>query len=364
MPRRQITLEAINERLKSAQIGLSVIQRGNRLSLRGTLPPRPGSSKTMPHQQTISLKVYANPAGLAHAEAKAFELGSLLAQKRFSWLSIQGKDKSHDSCEAWIEEFRKHAMQNLIKESGEQGEITWKQRYWYPAFSKLDPNADFCASSIVKALQKTAPNSSSRKICCQQLSRLAKFANLDIDISSYKGSYKTSEVKREIPPDDEIVAAVDAMKNSSWKWIAAMMATYGLRDHECWYATLVPIESEGRTIWMCNVSDGKTGPRTSIPPMPPEWCDRWALWSGKPPKINVKSNKEYGDRTSSAFNRQKNPHKPYSYRHAWAIRGSLKYKVPTAVMAQWMGHDPTMFLSTYQKHITSAQATEMYLDLI
>ena len=87
MGRRKITLEAVNERRKAARLGLVVIQRGNKLSLKGTLPPKPGSSKLSPHQQTISLGIYANPAGLEHAEAKALELGAVVAQKRFSWVA-------------------------------------------------------------------------------------------------------------------------------------------------------------------------------------------------------------------------------------------------------------------------------------
>jgi hypothetical protein len=41
-------LDEINQRLKAAKLGIRVVQRGDRLSLRATLPPRPDIGKTKP----------------------------------------------------------------------------------------------------------------------------------------------------------------------------------------------------------------------------------------------------------------------------------------------------------------------------
>lgn len=52
------TLERIaqaNGRLKSANVGLSILLRNSRLYLRGTLPPKPGSLKDKAFQQEIAL---------------------------------------------------------------------------------------------------------------------------------------------------------------------------------------------------------------------------------------------------------------------------------------------------------------------
>ena len=57
------SIEAVNDRLKAGKIGVKVEARGDRLLLRATLPPKPGSSKTKPHQQYIALGIYDNPAG-------------------------------------------------------------------------------------------------------------------------------------------------------------------------------------------------------------------------------------------------------------------------------------------------------------
>ena len=360
--RAKITIEAVNARLKAARVGLSVAQRGNKLSLRGTLPPKPGSGKLKPHQQTISLGVYANPAGLEHAEAKALEYGALIAQKRFSWLALESDRHDADSCGAWVERFREYALKNLIHQSGKQAELVWERRFLSPAFSKLNQKANLCPESIIKAVERTKPNSRSRQICCQRMSKLAEFAGISVDLSRHQGSYSPKNVEREIPDDEAIEKAIDAMPNLQWQWVAGMMATYGLRNHECWAVELVQIERDERTVWMCNVLSGKTGSREAIPPLHPEWLERWKLYECRPPKLTVRENKEYGDRCARAFDRQKNPHQPYSYRHAFAIRAVLKYGFPISVIAKWMGHSPTVFLTIYQKHISAAQATEAFFE--
>lgn len=379
MVKRKLTLEAVNGRLKASSAGLTVMKRGDRLYLRGTLPPKPGSTKSKPHQQEISLKIYANPAGLEYAESKAMELGALIAQRRFSWIDVMGDRNDADNCKMWVESFKKYALQNLIKSTGEKAELDWKNRFWYPAFSKLNLEADLTAETIVAAVQKTKVDSRSRQVCCQRMAKLAEFAGIKIDLKPYQGSYNPRDIEREIPSDEEIQDAVDKMGSPSthkgaiaryskvwkeWQWIAAMMATYGLRDHECWYAKVVERQRDGKTILMCEVADGKRGARKSIPPLPPEWAERWKLDEGHPPDIKVRTNKEYGDRTATAFDRQKNPHAPYSYRHAFAIRAALKYGFPTAVASKWLGHDPRVYLGTYQKHISEAQATDAFFDKI
>ncbi|RAM52517.1 MAG: hypothetical protein C6Y22_05805 [Hapalosiphonaceae cyanobacterium JJU2] len=77
------TLEEINSRLKAGKVGVTVVQRGDHLSLRATFPPKPRSNKAIWHQQHLSLGVYANPAGLQRAEAEAKIVGGLLARGEF-----------------------------------------------------------------------------------------------------------------------------------------------------------------------------------------------------------------------------------------------------------------------------------------
>lgn len=93
-------LDSVNKRLKDARTGFQVWQRGNRLSLRGTLPPKPGVKQDGSYQQTIALGVYANPAGFEFAEAKAHELSSLIAQHRFTWQAVGIEEVASGKCKA------------------------------------------------------------------------------------------------------------------------------------------------------------------------------------------------------------------------------------------------------------------------
>lgn len=81
-------LDSVNHRLKTSDTGFQIWQRGNRLSLRGTLPPKPNSKHDRPYQQTLSLGIFATPSGFEFAENKAREIASLLAQRRFTWQEI------------------------------------------------------------------------------------------------------------------------------------------------------------------------------------------------------------------------------------------------------------------------------------
>lgn len=80
-----------NGRLKSANVGLSILLRNSRLYLRGTLPPKPGSLKEKPSQQEIALGflgIRANPAGVSAAEREARRVGIALQDGTFDWRSF------------------------------------------------------------------------------------------------------------------------------------------------------------------------------------------------------------------------------------------------------------------------------------
>ncbi|MBK4732259.1 hypothetical protein JJD41_20660 [Oxynema sp. CENA135] len=83
-------LDELNRELKQINAGVTVRQKGNRLYLRGTFPPKPGSSKQKPHQQDLKLGIYSNPAGLKRAKIEALRVGSLLASKTFTSMLQEG----------------------------------------------------------------------------------------------------------------------------------------------------------------------------------------------------------------------------------------------------------------------------------
>lgn len=299
MPRKkELTIAAINERLKAARTGVRVMQRGDRLSLQATLPPKPGSGKTKPHQQVISLGIYANPAGLETAEAKALEVGSLLAQRRFDWVTWEdAHSPDQDSVRLWIDRYRCHYLEQ--RRDDPQAEQKWNEREWL-YLKHLPPSKALDAAVLIRAVQRTAPNSRNRQLACQSLGRLAQFAKLDADLSFYAGSY--TPARRELPTDDRIVETIDGIKNRQWQAIAALMATYGLRD--------------------------------------------------------------YGERTARTFKRYGLGFTPYDLRHAYAIRASVVLKVPIAVAAAWMGHSPEVHWRTYNRWISEQQHQTVFEEVM
>jgi hypothetical protein len=54
------------------------------------------------------------------------------------------------------------------------------------------------------------------------------------------------------------------------------------------------------------------------------------------------------------------PFVPYDLRHAYAIRGSVVFQLPVAVMAELIGHSPELHFSTYNRWISHAQHLQAY----
>ncbi len=126
MARKLYTLEAVNDRLRASHIGIEILQRGRKLSLSATLPPKPGKGASKPRQQIISTNKYATPEELEEAEALAMELRSQLQRDRFDWQQWLGVTTSIDreTCGSVIDRYKPYCLTQIIKNSGEEGERT------------------------------------------------------------------------------------------------------------------------------------------------------------------------------------------------------------------------------------------------
>jgi hypothetical protein len=82
-------IASVNTRLKSAKTGVTLEPKGDRLTLRATLPLKPSSGKDKPYQQRIYLSWYANPAGIKRAEAEAHKTSENLLKDKFTWSDYQ-----------------------------------------------------------------------------------------------------------------------------------------------------------------------------------------------------------------------------------------------------------------------------------
>ncbi len=349
----KLTIEAVNERLKAAKIGVRVEARGDRLSLRATLPPKPASSKTKPYQQYLALGIYANPAGLQRAEAEAKIVGGLLARGEFDWSRylIDEQELGIGGWKEWIEKLRRDYFAQ--KGDNPTTQFTWKNDY-EAAFKNL--KGEVAIASLIAAATCTAANSRSRKRTCEKLQLLAELVGIKVDLKPYIGNYGNSQTKpRNIPTDDQIIQARSLFLNSpKWLWAYSVMATYGLRDHEIFFC-----EISSTPPHICYVREGKTGERICYP-LHPDWSAEWQLWEIKKPNCTGKMYRDYGQRVSRTFARRDTPFLPYDLRHAYAIRGSVLYKAPVATMAAWMGHSPAVHWSTYNKWISQVEHAKVF----
>ncbi|HLP89763.1 MAG TPA: integrase [Nostocaceae cyanobacterium] len=351
-------LEAVNERLRAGKIGVMVYKRGTRLSLRATFPGKPGTGKP-PHQQLLSLNIYANFAGIQRAEAEAKKIGVLLAEGNFDWaeyIKVKEEDKK-SSLQLLIEKFE--ADYYTRRGKTRTTETTYKSDY-LPAWKLLEGLEELTPENIIAAISKVPANTRKRKLMCEKLESLAKFAGLSIDLSSYTGNYGSKSAPRYIPSDKEIETTRELFADrEDWQWFFGVLATYGLRPHEAFFCKISP-----KPPHICTVTAGKTGPR-EVYPFHPHWAVDWQLWKIKKPPVTGQTFKDYGQRASKFFRRRKLNFDLYELRHAWCIRmSSSKYKIPVAVAAQWAGHEPGIHLRIYNQWITKEQKHQVFMESV
>ena len=352
MAAKKWTVEAVNARLKAGKVGVQVLQVGNRLRLQATLPPKPGSERDRPYQQQITLGIYANPDGLQEAETRARELGVLLARGSFSWIG----SGLGGTCGDWVERYKSH----LLKNREQMDDSIWREDFWNPALKWLPQKAPLTTEAVVNAAEHYQVERRARQICLGVLKGFCQWAGLEIDLTPYRSTYSGSSVERKkIPSDTEIIENREKLANrQDWLWVFGMMAAYGLRPHECWAVEGFEIMEDVPVAMIADPT--KTGARV-VRPLPLPWVTVWGLVNGKPPQLTVKRNKVYGERTSRHFKRSGVSFTPYALRHAYAIRGSTKYGIPVAIMAQMMGHAPELHLKVYNRWITADTAHQVYL---
>lgn len=97
-------------------------------------------------------------------------------------------------------------------------------------------------------------------------------------------------------------------------------------------------------------------------PLFPEWADEWKLWEVNLPETVAQTHWYRGQKVCNAMQRYIE-FPPYNLRHAYAIRGSIKFKIPIRIMAVMMGHSPEIHLSTYSKYLKDAESLEIYLAI-
>jgi integrase len=340
-------LKAANADLRRLRSGVAIRRRGDRLSLRATLPPKPDSGKAEPWQQDISLKIYANPAGLKQAIAQSKRMSSDIALGRFDWREWGwSRAEEQYSVAQWVEAFEHHYFSD--RERNGKSETTWVKDYMQP-FNKLPQDGILTAEMMIEGIRAKEPNSRPRIRFCGAYSALAKFAGIPLDVSALRGNYSPTKVNpRNLPSDEDIRAWRDRIPRPDWQWVYGCVAAFGLRDHEVFYIDLDTIK-ESPLIW---VTDGKTGAHYAMA-CPVQWWEEWRLFEPKIPPVTARRNEDYTHRCGVYFRRDMPESLPFGLqdlRHCWSIRSS-QMGIPSEFSARLQGHSHKMHTETYQRHM-------------
>lgn len=337
-------LKQANARLRMAKTGLIIQQIGERLCLRGTFPPRPGTSRDTPYQQRLYLGIHANPAGLKLAESEAKAVGVALDAGTFDWgLYVKSAAKNDIQTVAdWVSSFERDYFSR--RRRSPKTETTWRDDY-LKAFGRLPQDEPLTVELLRQHIEASQPDTRTRKRLVDCYGRLATFAGVEVDFRPLRGSYSSTTVEvREVPPDGEIAEWWGKIPNAEWQLAYGLMAAYGLRNHELFYLDFSKMP-------VLLVLDGSKTDFRRVYPLYPEWVERWQLAEGSLPTCTGRNNSELGHRVTTAFRRYDIPFKPYDLRHAWAVR-SLEFGMPLELASQQMGHSVDVHCRTYHRWIS------------
>ena len=356
-----------NIQLSRAGCKVKLTQRraGGSLSLVGTFPPKPGSHKSKPHQQKISLKSITGFSVLPHAEgikravAEAKRLDSTLTLNLFNWNDYSDipADRSKapiagaliPKFEAWYFETR-----------GRSGstETTWETDYW-EVYKRIDPEARLTQDLLEDLIRRTKPNSRSRKRYYQALKKLAEFGELEVNlkrIQELKGNYSSESVEPKTLLTDEEIEELWSQIDEPWLRLCfGYLVTFGLRNHELYYLDNQALLEGGYTIIVGRNTKSKR--QRVAYALPRQWIEQFELRQEfKLEPTPGKTNRRLGEVFSQAFLNRNLP-SPYTFRHCWRER-AIRWGVDPSVAAKSLGHS----VSVSQQHYT-AWISEKTCDL-
>ena len=362
------SLDGINQRLKVAKLGLKIERRGQKLNLRGTLPPRPNSAKLSAYQQRIPLGIPASEEGLQKITQVAKVVAAQIIADTFDWYDYleiaPGLTRANAGLPVQLDAFETHFFQQRLERIDAKPssvKTTWQKAY-APYLRKLQVIASqhpdlSLPEAIYATVQSTKANSRSRQVCCTALESFTTFVGIPLptELKSFAGNYGNSKTQlRNLPTDAEILAAYEKIPNPQWQFVYGIMATYGLRNHEVFFSDYTMLADGDDEAILEVLESTKTG-QHDVWPFPRDWIDAFNLRDIRLPKVNTDLSKTtlqlIGQQVSKQFKRYKVPFSPYDLRHAWAVR-TIGAGLPDTVSARMMGHSVAIHNNTYQRWIS------------
>jgi len=341
-------LAALNQLLTQRKSRARVEQRKSSLTLRATLPPKPGTGGVA-RQQRIPLGLPAVVASLAEAELKALTLSSELQSGTFdwsTWLPAEAEPAKQLITRPVFEAMAKKLHTEKYARFPERGAEAWRKR-WASALRKLPAEGELTTKRLVASIEQLPPASAARRETGLVWGMVARKLGMDPSPLREAGSgYGRKQLTpRDIPSDEEIEAAFDLLLKRSphWARVLGMVATYGCRPSELGEALLKRDNS-------LVVPSSKTDkPRVAMPTKS-AWVERFQLHT-LPPPPGENSGYAISTNCAAAMRRQGIEFKLYALRHAAAIR-LIKAGVPSEVGARLLGHSVAMFNDTYTRWIS------------
>lgn len=353
----KLTVAAVNEQLKTSMCRVRLEQAGNKLYLRGTLPPKPDSGQTKWKQQRIPLGCNASPEGLKKSRTLAFAVSASLESGDFCWETyIETKPPQEgnggESVSDAIAKFEKAYFET--RPDNPTTRNTYKKHYTY-YFSMLPRNSSLSKELLIQTiLKKTAADSCKRHNCYIAYNYLSReILGTELGSPNLKGKYQTKAVDPEDLPSDELIAQTRdyTLRNPHMEACYTLMAIYGLRPSECFWVDPNSLKDPDGVI---RVQTHKTKGQPYwrwVYPSRPDWVAQWDVPSLIVPESKGTNNNSKGATITKFFGRHPNiPFTPYILRHAYAARLARK-NVDTAIAAKWMGHSNAIHCQTYHKFL-------------
>ena len=363
-------LRDCNAALAASGVALRLERRGEKLGLRGPLPCRQGSGRRP--VQRIALGQPADGPGLERAQVQLREVLAQLQRGSFQWSQWSSRSPQPPQqpaladVEAALTAFEQAFFADPRRRRNPSGSrTTWTAAY-RPYLRRLASLAEeqsrpLGAELLVQVLESYPLASRSRQQCGTALAALARQLDhpLPPDWSERASGYGLHAAQfRQLPSDRQILEALERIPNPGWRLAYGLMATYGLRNHEVFFADLSALAPGGdRVIRVLPTS--KTGEH-QVWPFQPEWVESFGLEClGERPDLlppvctNLRHTtlQQVGRRVAEQFRRYELPLTPYDLRHAWAVR-TIHIGLPDTVAARMMGHSVAIHTRTYHHWIT------------
>jgi len=359
----------VNDKFATQGSKLRIEKRGEKLNIRGSLPSK--EDKKNFKVQRISLGIKADISGLEEAKKKLQLINLQLELNQFDWINwisipnkkgIKNDSEFSNKLNLFEEFFFRESKSEYLNSTRK---TTWRSSY-KPYLKRIlniyNDNENLDLEKIFhKTLESYKEGSRSRKQCATSLSVLAKFLEIKLPDDwklNAKGYGLNKAGFRDLPSDEVIEELWEKIPNESWKFVFALMATYGLRNHEVFFCDLSSLTNFGDKIIRV-LPTTKTGEH-QVWPFHPEWVEKFELSKlGENPELLPNINRDLkvttlqniGKKITDQFKRYSLRIKPYDLRHAWAVR-TIFYDLPDTVAARMMGHSVSLHTQTYHHWIT------------